>query len=173
MSQSKQVNFFLFPDDILVAEDFLKNQCNAVFLADPANVNDLRIVETLAFIKDGETFSTKSIARQDYLDRVHLEYIKEQDYWLVDRNKSEVIEFSPSFFDDSNALKRGRFYTRTKYYDNEEWKGRDPEFIKWSDKIYRWFKKTFVISPIKDWSGWYMSPAVIDWVRQGGKLTQM
>jgi len=168
---SKQVTFYLLPDDITLFEAELKAMEDVVFIAEPMYENKLLIVDTL--LPQKNEWRSVSLARKDYLDRVYLKHIDTQNYWLIEDLKSEVIEFSRCYL-DGNTLRRGRLYTITGYYNEvSEWKERDPEFIKWVDRIYRKFKKTFKRNQIPNYKDDYVSPTVIEWVKQGGQLSFM
>ena len=100
---------------------------------------------------------------------VKMRYIAKQGYWLVDDERSEVIEFSGLEYDDE-ILIEGRFYFKADFLlDGAIWPKRD-EFLKWGDSVFRRTKRVLEYSKGLDA---YIGNDAKAWRASGGRFAWM
>lgn len=100
-----------------------------------------------------------------------LEYIREQNHYVVDEYVSEVIEFHRSTMHE-DCLVRGRIWAQIKYWDLEndppEIVTKSEHFQKWYNRLANWIKRR----SIRDERGDYVLPGAAKYAKQGGRLVQ-
>jgi len=107
--------------------------------------------------------------RQNSLKPI-IEYVPEQNYYVVEPIASEVIEFSRSYIDDG-LLVRGRIWA-----EMTGWNRGDPAtifrksdaFRKWYAKLASWIKRRSVRNRVHD----YLLPGAAAFAESNGKLVQ-
>lgn len=72
------------------------------------------------------------------------EFIPRQNYYLVDEERSELIEFCRSLRLEAGKMDEGRVYIRPKAYIDGELIPRPKYFLDWYDKVARWIRKNGV-----------------------------
>ena len=166
--KTKQLNFYLLATDILLIEQYLKNN-DFVFGAYPMPKQTIIEADSLAFF-DENVFSSKKIFMKNQLDALFFEKLDEK-FWLNDLY-SPLISYHHGFFDvDRQILQKGRFYYQTGFYDqNGLWKEKNKEFVDAAQKFFTWFKKNFKKSESAFDN--YTSEAVLDFIKKGGTLKQ-
>lgn len=173
--RSKQINFFMMPEDVETFEAYLKGRKDTEFLGLPMYKQELRIVKSL-LDKGKDMFFGLFLASNFLLDKIVLKYIPKQDYYLIEDLTSPVIEFDRCFYDFKNKkIRRGRLYVITGYYaDNGEWVMKEQRFLDWADEIFKWFRKTFRKQKLEGYEGFLVTPKTIKWVQEeGGDLLKL
>jgi hypothetical protein len=133
---SSQVNFFLTPVDQLLLEQRLKKECPVVFLGIPLEQPAPRLLSTLEVARYGEEWLTVFLAHPDSLGALVFDHVPKQGYWLVDDERSPVIELSRCFY-DGKVLKRGRLYYIKGFYDEAgRWVDKPADFLAWAKKVF-------------------------------------
>ena len=100
---------------------------------------------------------------------IKVNYYPTRSEWLVDEEKSEVIQFCGCGF-DGKTLHIGRFYAQTDMLIGDTiWPKQEP-FLQWVDRVYRTAKKLLNYSKELDA---YVGPAAGEWRRQGGEFRQI
>ena len=142
--RSKQINFFITPDDMQEIDIFLKKE-NCIIVLN--NVSDPDMAFGFDIVKNKEQLFQVYLTKEEFKKHISFKYISSQDYYYVYDTKSDVIEFSiGGFYPYSNKeLHRGRFYYVFEYYnDDGDTTQKSIEFIQWADDIVKKFKKHFL-----------------------------
>lgn len=165
---SKQLNFYVLPQDLENVQSFLV-------------ANDILLIKEPVVSSSGSIF-TDSVVNpypapgtfkyylvfKKYSSEVKLEWIENQQYYVVDYCRSPIVEFARGYFVPGTKdveLTRARLYFVVAYYENNKLIRKDTEFVKEATKLINKFKKQFLVkhkSFQADWS----SPSVIKWLEQ-------
>ena len=163
----KQVNFFMLPEDQLEFEGWLMARGDVCFLNEPLKMQELEILPTLIVPEMGKTWLSVYLAQHNNLEDIRVEYVSNQNYWLIDQRYSPVIEFSRCYF-DGKILRRGRLYFCTGFYSDEE-QEKEKQFVNWANKILKWIRTNYDRDPH---TGFYVGSHAYKWVQQeGGQLS--
>ena len=127
---SSQINFYVLPEDLLGIQQWLEER-------------DIVCVKTYSFDANpiiaklnAELFEYKSCL----LPSGELTY-------YVDFDKELIIQFDFEKITKDQLLPPSRFYFTKQYFDRPAWDfiKKDEEYVKWAMKIYRNFKKRFLV----------------------------
>jgi hypothetical protein len=133
---SSQINFFLTPLDLSMLEQRLKKQCSVVFLGIPLEQPAPRLLSTLEVARYGEEWLKVFLAHPESLGALVFKHVPKQGYWLVDDDRSPVIELSRCFY-DGKILRRGRVYYTKGFYDEAgQWVDKPADFLAWAKKVF-------------------------------------
>jgi hypothetical protein len=170
---SKQFRFFLLPEDIDRFTDELRNKVEFEILKSASPTSEAVKVAT-AFQRKYQTESGVNIKDVYCLlaplqATINVRYYPTRAEWLIDEEKSEVIQFCGCTF-DGVTLHIGRFYARTDMLIGDTIWGKPDSFLKWVDRVYRAAKKLLKYS--KELEA-YVGPAAEDWIRRGGKISEV
>jgi hypothetical protein len=143
---SKQLNFFIHPDDLVPIVDFfngngIKYVCDQIKSAGDIVLHDFPN-------NHGKLYDTSNLTSEQFKDRLYFTFDEERSDYGLDPEKSYILEFSPTMFSPSNdrVIHRGRLYCKTDYFvSNNEKVVKSDEFKAWVDKVFRLFKKHFLI----------------------------
>ena len=143
---SKQLNFFILPDDLSSIYHFLSS--NGVrYITEKIKSADDIVLHDFP-LKHGKSYERIYLTSEEYVDRLSFIFNEQMMDYTLDREKSYILEFNPGGFFPSNdkVLHRARFYCKTDYFvSNNESVVKSDEFKSWVDKIFRLFKKQFLI----------------------------
>jgi hypothetical protein len=165
------VNFYLLPEDYNKIQSYLQ-ECEWQILATPLTSDKMVFIETL--LKDEDHEKNNFYKRLLLLKhQVYLPKKLNDDIFVLNVVFDKLIEFHACKWDTENQiLGRGRIFYETGFYDeNGVWQEKDAEFLKAAEKLFRWFRKNFQKSDLT--YGFYTSPAVLAWVKNGGVLKQV
>ena len=139
--KSKQLNFFITPDDKNNMESFFKYH-DCLFIRN--NIKSAKIDLDISFEK--ESIFQFFLSKENFKKEIFFKQIEDKSYY-VDVIRSFVIEFDVGgFYPYSNKeLHRGRFYCVTSFYNNGSVANKDGDFIKWIKKIFKLFPKEFLV----------------------------
>jgi len=168
---SKQMNFFILPDDLPHIYDFYDSNDIKYIIDKKKNTEDL-VFRDFPYVH-GKSYERIYLTSAQFTDRIYFIYNKDQVDNSLDREKSYVLEFNPGgFFPSSDkVLHRARFYCKTDYFvSNNERVVKDEKFKSWVDKIFRQFKKRFLIKTEYDKSILFSENA-LTWMKENnGKI---
>ena len=108
---SKQINFFLTPEDIQEVNEYLKEN-KLLVIPQPIPTENIVLIDSLLTRTIGNEYKIrgqKYIARPEDKDKLLVEHIKEQNYYLIEMMNSPVIEFLYPIH-TSNTIQSGRIY---------------------------------------------------------------
>jgi len=162
MLKSSQLNFYIHPDDLAEIEPFLKG-LGALFISQPTIDDRSPFINSIRYPKPENQFDKIYLVQNASLTNLIFDKIDKQDYFLIRDIPSYVVEFSRGgFLFDKNRLERSRLYFVTSYNENNLEIMKSKEFVNWSKKIFKEFKKNFLIKT--SWGrDYYFSKRVIDW----------
>lgn len=164
--ESSQVNFFMHPEDIELFGKYLAEN-NIISINQPQFTAELKFSSSIAEKADNEWWLKCFLVREADISFIKNEFIKKQNYYLINEFESPVIEFSRCFF-DGKILKHGRLYFLKAVYDsNGKLVYKSQEFITRSHAVLKWIKKYYK-RDIE--TGYYFSPRAEEWKNNSGKL---
>lgn len=140
---SSQIIFYLLPEDISGMQQwFIENQI--VLIKEPViDLND-RFVTDIS-LECLERYGGQVLLTLDkWANFSSYKYFKESSWYRVDLNKEFLIQFSISL-SDSKELSASRFFFTKQYYNSQSLIKKDEEYVKWAMKVYRDFKKLFLV----------------------------
>jgi hypothetical protein len=167
---SKQLNFFLVPEDLPLVYDFFNKQDIKYVRIPKEDAQDMSL-ESLPF-RDGTAYEQRWFTIEDFRSHVFLKPNTHVPGFYVDIDKSYVLQFTPGGFypGNSKVLKRGRFYCPTSYFvSNGESVAKSDEFKSWVDKVFRLFKKEF-LTRAGDQKWIYFSHRTLKWMEDTGAV---
>ena len=156
MSRSKQLNFFIHPDDWQSIVGFNQSQ-NVIMMGTKSTINKIEEVYSFNF----QVYLTK----KQFIDNGEIFFDAKTNY--INLSSSSVIQFSLGGFypNSSNTLNRGRLYYVVSYFDNGSLAVKSVDFNNWASKYFGLFKKTLLGKNEFD-SEFQMSKKTIDWARE-------
>ena len=162
---SSQLNFFIVPEDWpFIFELFA--QYKVIYIRD-----SIATLENLSSLKvpyiDGRLPFLLLLTSAEYTSSIVMNYSEKREVFECDVESSFVIQFNRGgYFPNSDrVLHRGRFYCTTGYYARRgEPVTKGPEFKQWANKLYRAFKKEFLVKTND--SGVLFSQRTISWMNE-------
>jgi hypothetical protein len=141
---SKQLNFFIHPDDLISIESFFL-QKEVVIIRQPTLDTDAFFSDSLFSPPNTLHFNKVYVTKRDFEDKVFFRWVEPQKYYLVEVEPSYVVEFSfDGFSDNMTKLHRSRFYFIK--YDSADAFEKNADFIKWANEMIKDFKSSFLCS---------------------------
>ncbi|GAA3758013.1 hypothetical protein [Flavobacterium ginsengiterrae] len=166
MSSSKQLNFFITPEDYNSINSFLK-ECSAIILTNDDIKKEKNILNSITDLN--EDVKQIFLTRNDFLKDVVIKTIEDDiSYYYI--TSSALLEFSIGGFYpyDKNSLQSARFYYIKSYYDeNGDFVSKSEDFVSWCDEIFKIFKKLFLKKYSKDC---YCSDSAIKWIESNNAV---
>lgn len=167
---SKQLNFFLAPEDLPFIYDFF-NRMEVKYVRinkyDPEDIN----FESFPF-RHGSAYEQIFITQMEFSSKIYARLSGIASEYRLDLEKSFVLEFTPGGIYPSSAhiLNRGSFYCKTSYFvSNGESVAKTDEFKKWVDKFFKAFKKEFLVKS-NEVSWMFFSHRTIEWMNKRGAV---
>ncbi|KGO78818.1 hypothetical protein Q763_16660 [Flavobacterium beibuense F44-8] len=138
---SKQINFFIVPEDYPAINDFLKRHNCKIFVNNYI-VNNKNPVFKLPETEE-EIFQVY-ISNDEFLNEIFIYDSGKSKYY--DIIKSNLIEFTIGGFYpyDKTSLQRARLYVKLGYYEDTDYLKKREEFINWSHSLLKDFNKVFL-----------------------------
>ncbi len=166
----RQINFYMLPEDETEFIKFVKSIGNIEIHAYRSREIPFRSLKQLPKPFSVDFWGTVYLYNKA-IGIVEYHYVEKQKHYYISNDKSTVIEFSRSGLNDKNQLLEGRIWIATNYVvkDSSEelvWKQKPKEFIEWYEKITRWLRKNYL-----KYGSIYISKRVLEWLKQGGKLS--
>lgn len=160
---SKQINFFLAPEDLSVVLRFL-NEMGCEVIKKCTRKAGQPVYYDLE--KNQDFVFQVCLCTPEYLETLIFGYLVTRQEYCIDTTRSNTIEFSfGGFYPYSDKeLHRSRFYLVTEYFEGDNHFRKDEEFLIWSDKIFKAFKKNFFLKNKSVTSQSYGTKNFINWV---------
>lgn len=163
---SKQRNFFILPDDLPTIYDFF-NSNDIKYINGYIKSEDDIVLHDFPFTH-GNLYDRIYLTSEQFVDRLYYKFNEERNDYGLDSQKSYILEFNPGGFFPSNdrVLHRARFYCKTDYYvSNDDIVVKSDEFKAWVDKIFRLFKKMFLVKTDYD-NSIFFTQKTLDWMKE-------
>lgn len=160
---SKQINFFLIPEDLPeISNFFSEKQCEIIHRIS----NDPKVPIRYDFLGNPDKIFQVYLCNSKNLDKIVYEHLESNDNYYIDTLKSYCIEFSiGGFYPYSNKhLHSSRLYYIFEYYEDNNLIRKDESFIQWADDIIKEFKKRFLCKS-RYFSNRFVSERFSDWAR--------
>ncbi len=156
----RQVRFFLTPTDVAWLVDQLRALGELRVLHTPAREPVPRAVDGLE--PRGEGSRDLHLVQPGLVDQVVMTHIPAQQHWVVDEQRSPVIELSPGGF-DGTVLREGRLYYVDGFYGpGELWQDKPESFRTWARSVLARTRKL-----LKRRGDWYIGPDTEQWHARG------
>jgi hypothetical protein len=170
---SRQFRFFLLPVDIENFTRELRDQVEIRVFQEKSATREIVAIESplkrFSNGKDGSEIVSVYCLLAPAGATINVNYYPTLGEWLIDEEKSEVIQFCGCRF-DSETLHIGRFYAMTDMLIGDTiWRKQD-SFLKWVDCVYRAAKKSLKYS--RELQA-YIGPAAEEWIRRGGNISEI
>ncbi|PSL22984.1 hypothetical protein [Chitinophaga ginsengisoli] len=162
---SKQVNFFLAPEDQAeVINFFTEVGCEVV------QENTRKSGQPVYFDikKDLKDAFHLYLCTPEFLETLAFRCLECRQEYYIDILKSNAIEFSiGGFYPYSNKeIHRSRLYFVSRYCEGDSLFQRDEEFLFWADNIFKAFKKAFLVKDKSILRDIYGTRNLINWVNR-------
>jgi len=170
---SKQLNFFLIPEDLPDVYDFFSGH-KVKYGRIIEGTSDEITFESFPF-KHGMPYEQIYLTTEDFHSNIFLKKGKILPEFSVDIDKSYILQFTPGGFypASSHVLHRGGFYCATSYFvSNGESVAKSNEFKTWVDKLFKSFKKEF-LSKLNDKDRIFLSLRTIEWMKKTGAVIDL
>ncbi|HYP15044.1 MAG TPA: hypothetical protein VEQ63_14040 [Bryobacteraceae bacterium] len=166
-TDGRQVALYLTPTDIETLESAAADRLGAVLIdARCFSPHGASIRTTVRQIESGVR-SLGHLVRPSDLHNVVMRHVPAQQYWVVDEQRTPVVEVDGGFF-DGNILRRGRLYCVTSFYGSGgEPVAKGADVVRWAAALFRAVKK---LSRYDASLNAYLGPDADAWCRQGGTL---
>jgi len=163
--KSRQINFFVMPDEWEPLENYLKE--NNLLLIEK-EMDSKNIVPSP--LNNGK--NRKYIYSPEFKSDIDFYSIEETKKYYIRSINSAVIEFGKPYFDkEKNVLRSSRLYYTTGFWNkNDEWQEKPEEFKRMADKLFKWFKKTYKNVKLENWEVFTVTKNVKEKVENEGLL---
>jgi hypothetical protein len=163
-TKSKQLLFYLMPQEIHQIEAYLKEQ-NWVFLPSQGHQYPF---EPLSHLAD---FTI--VSRPQDLGEMHTWAVPEKNKYAINYAESAVIQLiAPRLDTAQKKLKYGRLYYQKEYVQNNEIQSKNQDFLNAAEDFFKWFRKFFKKAALENYPNFYVSVQVKDWLqKEQGELT--
>ena len=160
---SKQLNFFILPDDYFEIDNYLANE-DILVSALPLTESKVRIVSGINQRLSDWTlvvlFKNSNELRIKTLDSKIKIGTK---IYTIDTLRSSIVEFNKCYFyEKEKQLGRGRIYFIKRYYSENKLVEKPQSFIEWSECLLKFVRKYLVIIKEGKFKGFYASKQVIE-----------
>ena len=180
--KSKQINFFVLPEELHILHDYLVEsgwaiapvELTAPSLEDVllSDFDQLPIGESVYLFR---TEDEENLQFEAYEVEVANEdgEIEMETRYAIDQMVSPVIEWwLPEMEEQNKRLKRGRLFFVKSYFEGEENIEKE-EFTKEADKLFRWFRKHYPRVKFPELKSFHITEPVTQWMeREHGELVQ-
>ncbi len=155
--RGRQINFFVMPDEWGALEKYLDEND---MISIPTKMDKNEIISE----KISEKGIFKYLVEEKYTNKLITYPIEKINKYSIEELYSPVIQFSRPYYDkEKKLLKRGRFYYIKGFWnDDSEWEDKPIDFLEKSDKLFKWFRKTYKDAKIPEWKGILVTQKVKD-----------
>jgi len=163
----KQVNFYMAASDEANFMNFVRSSRSVGIMIDGMRTE---AISPLAELPERGTPFWFSVWLWDQGNSPTpvLQYVPQQQYFVVDRFSSEVIGFSRSYI-EGDCLVRGRIWAEMAFFRSDGTTAKKQlHFSKWFEELANWIKRR----SIRDRSGDYVLPGASEYSQQGCRLVQ-
>ncbi len=164
----KQVNFYMSAQDENEFLQFLRSDPNSVIFLWRLYENAIEDISHLPTPDEPGWFTVNIWHRE--LNYPLLKYIEKQGYYIPDKEKSEIIEFTRSTRDSENLVP-GRIWAEMQYWtcnNPPQIVEKSKRFVSWYESLVKWIKKR----SIRESNGCYLLPGASRFYEEGGKLAK-
>lgn len=144
--KSKQINFFSVDNDLPYFEEYFRRN-DILFIKLPFVNKDNFILKNGISQKhsDGE-WAKVYLTKAEFLNYIDVEYINQQNYFLVNDIVSPVIEFVRPIPDTrTGIIERSRLYYVESFFQGSKLIKKDESFLKWAKGLCKDFEKSFLV----------------------------
>jgi hypothetical protein len=168
---SKQVNFYLLPDDLASIEEFFREK-DIITIKTGLETPVPTACDVLSAYN--EKIFQVHLTHKNWVNKTYFNFFEKKAIYYLDVLRSYALEFSiGGFYPYSDKeLHRARLYFVVRYYDNQETLvSKSNEFVAWADSVIKDFKKHFLkrVSHSSD----YFTEKCLKWIENtGAELNQ-
>lgn len=133
--KSKQINFYILPEEQEWFESQLRQQGEFVVIRDLSSLSAPELADSTVVHEMGKERLRIYLARSSDVSCIVGRPIPAKSAWSIDEIRSPVVEFSRCYFDGRSLLRRGRLYVVTNYYDGDCFVEKPTEFLDWAKSL--------------------------------------
>ena len=137
----RQIQIYFSPEDVKSLEKAATEQLGAVVL--PRYLLSNRLSPNVTTIRENDegVVSSGYLGRAQDFGKIVLRHIPAKGYWIIDCNRSPIVELSGGFY-DGKILRRGRLYYQKGFYgEDDQWVNKAQDFLDWAEKVFKLAKK--------------------------------
>ncbi len=161
---SKQLNFFMMPDDLVGFENEFSN-FGALFIRQPLPSPTLTFKDSIGY-SNGE-FAKIFLTTQTFTNKVIIRKIENKKYYLIDDLRSPVIEFSRGVKNEGIVQRSRLYFTKEYYNENGHLVEKDRRFTTWASSLLKAIKTHFLVQYGGEKNILYTS-TMIEWMEKTG-----
>ena len=159
----RQVEFYMWGQDEREFIDFVKSTGEVIILPYTSPKADM---PALAELPPASDEFMLWLFNRNVSSRLLTRFVQQQDYNVVDRDLSSVVEFSRTVLSEG-VLVPGRLWAIFNYVTPDmQWAYKEPEFKKWYERLARWIRKNYSRDPDLG-HGFYFGPEARELARTG------
>jgi hypothetical protein len=153
---SRQINFFILPDELIELEKFIKSDMGGLFILRASEISDIIIVDNIFDIPYQNGFIVPEFEFNNLtIRKINTNLFRVESF-------VPVIEFSQSLLRGKD-LRAARLLYKTGCYIGENRVEFSKEYITWCENIFKWVKKKY--KPYSEMKGYRISESVLNMVQ--------
>ncbi len=166
MKNSRQINFYLHDQDLLLLENYLQ-KIGFQFIADRMPTPTFIILNSL---KRQKSEPQRLLVLANQTDKI--QFLTSQTDHRIDQNISPIISvWVGGYHAEKNMFFRGRLFYQTHFLQDGEWQKHQEEFLKKAEQLFKWFKRHFIYQKEGIFTQCYTSEAVLQAIqKQNAKI---
>ena len=137
---SSQVNFYALPEDRPAFKQWLEEREILVIGSRTKNINPIPFCD----INDSDNWQVYLLLKK-WLPEIKYEYTSKSNCFFLESFGNQTVEFSLPHFLGDKLMRCRLYYKKGFFIETGEWVDFDEDFLKWAAKLFRDFKKNFLV----------------------------
>ncbi|MCU6769423.1 hypothetical protein OCV73_10785 [Barnesiella propionica] len=137
---SSQINFYALPEDRPAFKQWLEEREILVIGSRTKNINPIPFLD----IADEENWQVHLLLKK-WLPVLHFRYEKDLNCFFLKNYGNQTVEFNLPHFLGDKLMQCRLYYQKGDFNKAGQWVDFDEDFLKWAAKLFRDFKKEFLI----------------------------
>ena len=137
---SSQVNFYALPEDRPAFKQWLEEREILVIGKRTKNINPIPFLD----INDSDNRQVYLLLKK-WLPEIKYKYISELNCFFLESFGNQAVEFSLPWILEQELMQCRLYYKKGFFIETGDWVDFDEDFLKWAAKLFRDFKKEFLI----------------------------
>ena len=137
---SSQVNFYALPEDRPAFKQWLEEREILVIEERTKNINPIPFLD----INDSDNRQVYLLLKK-WLPEIKYKYISELNCFFLESFGNQAVEFSLPWILEQELMQCRLYYQKGDFNKAGQWVDFDEDFLKWAAKLFRDFKKNFLV----------------------------